>query len=62
MMGVVKSLCEKFTGTYNTICVDRFYTLIDLLRELFDMLFFAMVMGMKNCTPKGLKTTKRSPE
>ena len=47
---VVKSICETFSGTYRTIYIDWLYTLIDLLREICDMLIFAMSTGTNNCT------------
>ena len=61
-MRVVKSIYEKFTGTYRTIYIDILYTFMELLRELNDMLIFAMGAMMNNRTPKELPTTKRSLE
>ena len=57
---VVKSLCEPFTRTYHIIYIDRFYTLMDLLIELYDMSLFATETCTKNHIPKELTMTKRS--
>ena len=58
-MRVVKSIYEKFTGTYSTIYIDILYTFMELLRELNDMLLFAMGEIMNDRTPKELPTTKK---
>ena len=60
MIQVVKPICEPFTGTYCTIYIDRFYTSVYLLRELYDMWIFATVMCMKNCISKEMTMTNRS--
>ena len=58
-MWVVKLVCEPFTGTYRTIYIDKFYTSISLLRELYDMLIFATSTCMNNRIPKELKMIRR---
>ena len=40
--------------------IDRFYTLMNLLIELYFMSIFAMDVCMNNHTPKELKMPKRS--
>ena len=54
---VVKSLCEPFTGTYHIIYIDRFYTLMDLLIELYDILLFAIGTIVDNFAPKEIIMT-----
>ena len=62
MIQFLKSLCEPFTWTYHTIYIDGFYTLEDLLREIYDMLLFSMDTCTNNCTPNKLTAIKRSLE
>ena len=61
-MWVVKSCCKTFAGTYNTIYIDRFYKLMDLFREVYDMSLFTMGMYVKNSNQKELLRTKRPLE
>ena len=51
---VVKYICEKFTGTYHTTYINRFYIPIYLLIYLYDMLLFYTGRTMKNPIPNYL--------
>ena len=52
MIWVVKSICGKFMGTFSTIWINRFYTLMDLLIKLYDILLFGTGTIVDNFTPK----------
>ena len=58
---VVTKLCEPYRGSHRCIYIDRFYTSIDLMRELDKMDLYVTGTCMKNRLPKELrmkKTTK----
>ena len=62
---IVKELCKSMQGSHRTVYVDRFYTSLDLLKELHDMDIYTTGTLMKNHIPKELtipKTTKRFKE
>ena len=56
---MIKSVCEQFIGTYCKICINRFYTLMELLIELYDMSLFYTGTNMYNCAPKEIIMTNR---
>ena len=58
---VVKHLCEPFSKTYRTIYVDRFYTSVELLKELKKMDLYMTGTVMKNRLPVNLRIAKTSP-
>ena len=51
-MRVVKYMFEPLKGTYRTIYIDRLYTTMELLIEIYDMLLFDTYGCIKNHTPK----------
>ena len=57
---IVKQLCRKLEGTHRTIYIDRFYTSIDLVKELRRMDLYVTGTVMKNRIPKELTVTKSS--
>jgi len=59
---VVQQLCEPFRGTHRTIYVDRFYTSVELLKELEDMKLYMTGTVMSNRLPKHMVYTKKSKE
>ena len=59
MIRLVKSIFKKITGNYCTIYPNMFYTPIDLLREIYDMLPFDTGTYMENHITKGLVVAKR---
>ena len=58
---VVKSLCQPFAKTHRTIYVDRFYTSVDLVKELKKMDLYVTGTVMKNRLPADLRIAKTSP-
>ncbi len=59
-VSIVKLLCQNFDGSYRTVFVDRFYTSIDLLKELDKMKLFVTGTCMRNRIPKELVIAKSS--
>jgi hypothetical protein len=59
-VSIVRDLCEQYEGSYRTVYVDRFYTSIDLLKELDKMNLFVTGTVMRNCIPKELTIAKTS--
>ena len=57
---VVKALCEPFSGTFRTVYIDRFYTSIDVRKELDKMDLFVTGTVMKNRIPNDLTIAKSS--
>jgi DNA polymerase III epsilon subunit-like protein len=49
---VVQQLCEPFRGTHRTVYVDRFYSSVDLLKELEDMQLYTTGTVMSNRIPR----------
>jgi hypothetical protein len=47
-------------GTHRTIYINRFYTLIDLLKALWDWDLYITGTVMANQLPKGIKVDKKS--
>ena len=62
---IVKQLCKRFEGSHRTVYVDRFYTSIDLMKELQLMNLYITGTLMRNRIPSELtigKTTKKFKE
>ena len=59
---VVQQLVEPFRGSYRTVYVDRFYTSIDLLKELHEMKLFVTGTILSNRVPKNITIAKSSPQ
>ena len=57
---IVKELCKSMQGSHRTVYVDRFYTSLDLLKELHDMDIYTTGTLMKNHIPKGTYHTKNN--
>ena len=57
---VVRSLCQPYVGTHRTVYIDRFYTSIDLLKELEKMDLYITGTVMKNRVPQNLRIAKTS--
>ena len=61
-VAVVKELCKSIQGSHRTVYVDRFYTLLDLIKELHDMDIYITGTIMKNRIPKELTIAKSGRE
>jgi Transposase IS4 len=61
-VAVVKRLCEPFEGTHRTIFVDRFYTSIDLMKELDKMSLYDTGTVMRSRLPKEITIARASRE
>ncbi len=59
---VVRNLAENYRGTYRTIYIDRFYTSLDLMKEMDKLNLFVTGTVMANRIPKELKINKTSTE
>jgi hypothetical protein len=59
---VVQQLVEPFRGSFRTVYVDRFYTSIDLIKELHEMKLFVTGTVLANRVPKSLTITKSSKQ
>ena len=59
-VSVVKQLVVEYTGTHRRIYVDRFYTSIDLIKELQDMDLYVTGTCMWNRIPKTVHIPKSS--
>jgi hypothetical protein len=59
---VVQQLCEPFKGSYRTIYVDRFYTSVELMKELYEMKLFLTGTVVTNRIPRALTIAKSSPQ
>jgi Transposase IS4 len=59
---VVQQLCEPFRGSYRTIYVNRFYSSIDLLKELEDMKLYTTGTIMSNRIPRDMTIAKSSKQ
>jgi Transposase IS4 len=59
---VVQQLCEPFRGTYRTIYIDRFYSSVDLLKQLEAMKLYTTGTVLSNRLPKQLTIAKNSKE
>ena len=57
---VAKQLCRHLQGTHRTIYIDRFYTSVDLLKELRAMDLYITGTVMKNRVPKEITIAKSS--
>ena len=61
-VSIVKELCRHLAGTHRTIFVDRFYTSIELMRELKQMDLYLTGTLMKNRIPKEMVIARSSRE
>jgi Transposase IS4 len=61
-VAVVKQLCLPFEGSHRTVFINRFYTLLDLLKELDKMNLYVTGTVMRNRLPKELTIAKASRE
>ncbi len=59
---VVRDLCESYTGSFRTVYIDRFYTSIDVMKELDKMKLFVTGTCMTNRVPKELQIANSSAE
>ena len=59
---VVKELCKEYEGSHRTIFTDRFYTSIDLAKELDKMGLYITGTCMKNRIPKDVTIKKTGGE
>ena len=59
---VVKNLVRHLEGTHRTVYIDRFYTSIELLKELQKMDLYVTGTLMRNRLPKELTIAKTSRE
>ena len=59
---VVQQLVEPFRGSFRTVYVDRFYTSIDLLKELHEMKLFVTGTILSNRVPKNITIAKSSAQ
>ena len=59
---VVKQLCQHLRGTHRTVYVDRFYTSLDLVKDLRVMDLYVTGTIMKNRIPKELTIPKSSKQ
>ena len=57
---VVKELCKSWEGTHRMVYVDRFYTSLDLLKELRKMNLYVTGTIMKNRIPSEVTIGKTS--
>ena len=57
---VVKELCLPYKGSHRCIYVDRFYTSIELLKELDKLDLYVTGTCMKNRLPKEVVIDKKS--
>src|SRR5210317_1521532 len=55
---VVKALCAPYNGSKQTVYIDRFYTSIEVIKELNEDGIFATGTVMANRIPKGVRWTK----
>ncbi|CAJ1968104.1 unnamed protein product [Cylindrotheca closterium] len=56
---VVKRLCNPYNGSYRTVYVDRFYTSIEVIKELHESDLFVTGTVMANRIPKHLRWTNK---
>jgi hypothetical protein len=59
---VVQQLVEPFRGSFRTVYVDRFYTSIDLMKELHEMQLFVTGTVVSNRVPKTVTIAKSSKQ
>ena len=59
---VVQQLVEPYRGSFQTVYVDRFYTSVDLIKELHEMKLFVTGTILSNRIPKTLTIAKSSRE
>jgi hypothetical protein len=57
---VVQKLCEPFRGSYRTLYVDRFYSSVDLVKELEDMQLYTTGTILSNRIPRDMLIAKNS--
>lgn len=61
-VSIVKELCQHLAGTHRTVFVDRFYTSIELMRELKAMDLYLTGTLMKNRIPKEMVIARSSKQ
>ena len=59
---VVKELCKQYTGSHRIVFIDRFYTSLDLVKELESMGLYTTGTCMSNRIPSELCIKKQSKE
>ena len=59
---VVKELCQHLAGSHRTVYVDRFYTSLELMKELQQMNIYMTGTMMRNRIPKELTIAKSGKE
>ncbi|KAG7354197.1 PolC-type DNA polymerase III [Nitzschia inconspicua] len=59
---VVQQLCEPFRGSHRTVYVDRFYSSVDLLKQLEDMQLYTTGTILSNRIPRSMTIAKSSRE
>jgi len=57
---VVQKLCENYRGSFRTVYVDRFYTSVDLLKQLEDMNLYVTGTMLSNRIPQSIHRAKSS--
>lgn len=57
---VCKELCNDFKGSHRVVYVDRFYTSLELVKELEQMGLYVTGTCMSNRIPEKLRISKRS--
>ena len=62
MVTVVKELCQHLAGLHGTVYVDRFYTSLELMKELQKLNIYMTGMMMRNHIPKELTIAKSGKE
>ncbi|KAG7353960.1 transposase IS4 [Nitzschia inconspicua] len=59
---VVQQLCELLRGSHRTVYVDRFYSSVDLLKQLGDMHLYTTGTVLSNRIPRSMTIAKSSRE
>lgn len=59
---IVRALCDPYANSFRTIYIDRFYTSIDVMKELDKIDLFVTGTVMKNRIPNELTLAKSSRE
>jgi hypothetical protein len=59
---IVRDLCDSYSGSFRTVYIDRFYTSIDVMKELDKMDLFITGTCMTNRVPKELQIANSSRE
>ncbi|KAG7364416.1 transposase IS4 [Nitzschia inconspicua] len=59
---VVQQLCKPLRGSHRTVYVDRFYSSVDLLKQLGDIHLYTKGRVLSNRIPRSMTIAKRSRE